>query len=156
MAGSILKTLLWSVVVLLVATSASAQEVRRLPDAVSWGTAAVNPTMAVVQALRSDTPTCRLLQLAISESVGNGLTLTLKHFIRSPRPCVGCPPDGFPSGHTMNATIGLSWNVRLGSGFAGGTGALRIAARRHTPWQVAGGLGLGLLAEGIGHLKHCE
>src|SRR5690349_11545625 len=89
---------------------ALAQAVAPIPDAVSWGTAFVNPTLATIDALKSEHKGCRLARLALSEGVGNGLSIGLKHLIVSPRPCAGCNPDGMPSGHSMNSAIGFSRN----------------------------------------------
>jgi membrane-associated phospholipid phosphatase len=122
----------------------------------SYGSAVVNPTVAAIEAWRSPQRKCRLGQLAISEAVGNGTSMLLKHFIVSPRPCLGCASDGMPSGHTMNSTIGFSSSWRLGVGFVWGTAVLRKEAHRHTPWQVAAGAALGIGAEAAGHLLRCE
>lgn len=139
-----------------VASVAHAQEVRKVPDVLSWGTAAVNPAVAAVAAWRSPDRGCRLLRLALSEGVGNGLTLALKHTIRGERPCAGCAPDGFPSGHTMNSTIGFSSRWGIGLSFTLGTADLRVAARRHTAWQVAAGAAIGIGAEAMGRLVRCS
>lgn len=126
----------------------------RWADGVSWGTAFVNPTVAVVKAWQSDDKKCRLGRLALSEGILNGVSLTLKHFIVSPRPCLGCAPDGMPSGHSGNSVIGSSsWN--FGIVFAASTGALRMEANRHTPKQVAAGLLVGAGAELAGRLIRC-
>lgn len=146
-------------IVLLCASPASAQsQVRPWADWTSYGTAAINPTIAFVDAWQSSDQPCRLKRLALSEAVGNGLALTLKHFVVSPRPCLGCAPDGFPSGHTMNSTIGMSAkNWQFGLGVAVLTGGLRMTANRHTPRQAAAGLFLGLGAEAVGHvLFRCQ
>jgi membrane-associated phospholipid phosphatase len=124
-------------------------------DAASWGTALINPSVAAIEAWRSPQRKCRLGQLAISEAIGNGVAITLKHFVVSPRPCFGCPTDGMPSGHTMNGVIGFSSSWRVGVGFAWGTAVLRTEAHRHTPWQVAAGAALGIGAEAAGHLLRC-
>lgn len=144
---------------LLLALPAAAQipvPVSPLADWASYGTAAINPTMAAVEVWRSPQRGCRFAQLAISEAVGNGVALTLKHFIVSPRPCIGCTPDGMPSGHTMNSIIGVSASWRVGMLFAVGTGGLRMAAHRHTLWQVAAGAALGVGAEATGRLLKCQ
>ena len=143
--------------VLLLASPARAQEpVEKWADYTSWATALANPTIAAVQAARSSDPKCRLGQLALSEAIGNGATLALKHLIVSPRPCVGCAPDGMPSGHTMNSAIGVSSRWQVGLFFTLGTAELRTAANRHTPAQVAAGAALGFVAEWAGHrLLHC-
>ena len=50
-----------------VSSLALAQEpVSTIPDAVSWGTAFVNPAIAAAQAWKSERRGCRLGQLAIS------------------------------------------------------------------------------------------
>lgn len=144
---------------LLIGAPVQAQTVRKLPDVVSWGTAAVNPTIAAIDAWNSPDRACRLKKLIILEGLGNGLSLTLKHLIASPRPCVGCPPDGFPSGHTMNSAIGLSRNWYVGGAIAiGATGILRspVAANRHTWKQVAAGAGIGLGVNAAGLLLKCQ
>ncbi len=142
---------------LLLAQMVSAQvPVSPVPDWASYGTAAVNPTIAAVEAWRSPSRACRFGQLAISEAVGNVAALTLKHFIVSARPCLGCIPDGDPSGHAMNSMIGFSarnWGFGLSLGLF--TGDLRYEAHRHFPSQIAKGLVLGALAEGAGHLLRC-
>lgn len=143
-------------VALLLVTPVAAQDVRPVPDAVSYLTASVNPTIAAIEAARSSDPWCRLTQLGISELVGNTLVLTLKHAIRSPRPCFGCPSDGMPSGHAMNATIGISFQWTRGAAAAATTAALRSEANRHTKTQLVAGIGVGLLAEYLGHLVKCE
>ena len=145
-------------VLVLVAAPVFAQEpVNRAADVISWGTAAVNPIVATVQALRSEDKVCQLGRLAISEGIGNGVTLALKHFIDSPRPCLGCDHMGMPSGHSMNAVIGASWNLKVSWTFALGTAQLRRTAHKHTLPQVAAGLGLGALSEFAGQkLLHCH
>lgn len=128
-----------------------------VPDWASYATAAVNPTTAAIEAWRSPNRACRFGQLAISEAVGNITALTLKHFIVSARPCIGCVPDGDPSGHSMNAMLGFSarnWGMGLSFGLA--TGALRYDAHRHFPSQIAKGLLLGAGAEAAGHLLRCR
>ncbi len=134
----------------------NAQAVNRLPDAISWGTAFTNPTLAIVDAIRGPQTKCHLARLALSEAVGNGLTIGLKHLIVSPRPCVGCGVDGFPSGHTMNSTIGFSRDWRVGLSFTLGTAILRHEAHRHTSQQVLAGALVGIGAESIGRLVPCE
>ena len=129
--------------------------VQPLADWASYGTAIVNPAVAAIQAWRSPRRGCRLGQLAISEAVGNGTALLLKRLIVSPRPCLGCASDGFPSGHTLNSTIGFSSSWRVGVGFAWSTAALRATAHRHTARQVAAGALLGIGAEAAGHLLTC-
>jgi hypothetical protein len=125
-------------------------------DWASYGTVVVSPTVAAIQAWRSPQRKCRLGQLAISEAVGNGAALVLKRLIVSPRPCLDCGSDGFPSGHTMNAVLGFSSSWRVSVGFAWSTAALRTTAHRHTARQVAAGALLGIGAEAAGHLLKCE
>ena len=140
---------------LLLSGTAQAQEpVSHWPDAVSWGTALTNPTLAAVDALRSEQKGCRLGRLALSEGIVNGVGLTLKHFIVSPRPCIGCAPDGFPSGHSANSMVG-SFGWRYGIVFGASTASLRLEANRHTPKQVAAGLLLGAAGEFAGRLIKC-
>jgi len=124
-------------------------------DWASYGTAVVSPTVAAIQAWRSPHRGCKLGQLAISEAVGNLAALTLKRLIVSPRPCLGCGTEGFPSGHTMNSVIGFSSSWRVSVGFAWSTAALRATAHQHTPRQVVAGALLGLGAEAAGHLLKC-
>jgi membrane-associated phospholipid phosphatase len=124
-------------------------------DRLSWGTAFVNPTVAAIEAWRSPRRGCRLGQLAISEAVGNGIAIGLKHFVVSPRPCLGCGHDGMPSGHTMNSVIGFSSSWRVGVGFAWSTAVLRTTAHEHTAGQVAWGAVLGIGAEAAGHVLRC-
>lgn len=125
-------------------------------DWTSYGTAFVNPAIAVYEAYKSDTPKCRFLRLGVGEGIGNGATLLIKHFVHSERPCLGCPPDGMPSGHTMNSWIGIDapgsasgYGIRLGIGIAMGvsTAGLRVVANRHTPKQVLAGTLLGIGVE---------
>jgi len=127
-----------------------------IPDWASYGTAIVNPSIAAVQAWRATDRPCRFGQLAISEVVVNTAALTLKHFIVSPRPCLGCPPDGMPSGHTANSAIGFSRHWQLGLAFTLGTAALRTDANRHTKEQVFWGAVLGFTGEAAGHLLKCQ
>ncbi len=123
-------------------------------DVASYATAAVNPTIATVEAFRSTQKACRLGRIALSEGILNGVGLTMKHFILSPRPCIGCAPDGMPSGHSGNSMIGASgW--RYGIVFGATTGSLRMQANRHTHTQVAAGLLLGAGSEFAGRLIHC-
>lgn len=131
------------------------QPVVRWADWASYGTAAVNPTRAAVDAFRAEHRWCQLGRLALSEGVGNGVTLALKHVIRSPRPCVGCRADGMPSGHSMNSVVGFSRHWQLGAAFAWGTQALRGEANRHTVPQRLAGLAIGVGAELTGRLIPC-
>jgi len=144
--------------VLLLTVSVAAQApVRPVPDAISWATAFAMPSIAAWQAARGPEPKCKLTQLAVSEAIGNVAVLSLKHWIVSPRPCLGCAADGFPSGHSMNSVIGLSSGWRVGLFLAVGTGELRHAAERHTKSQIAAGLALGGLAEWAGQrLVRCR
>ncbi len=137
---------------------ASAQEpVAMVPEVVSFGTAAVNPVMAAVKALRSEHRVCHLGQLAIAEAIGQTATLTMKHFINSPRPCIGCDPDGMPSGHSMNSAIGSSWNWKYSFAFSLSTMELRRLAHKHTLPQVLAGAGIGWASELIGqNLLRCQ
>ena len=142
-------------VVFLPQITLAQEPVAKIPDAVSWGTAFVNPAIAAVKAARSATPKCELLRLGLSEAVGNVATIAIKHFVVSPRPCLGCAPDGSPSGHSMNATIGVSgW--RYGLLFSVGTMQLRREANRHTLPQVLQGFAVGIGAEAAGRLLKCE
>lgn len=146
------------IALLLIAAPVSAQQpVQPWADGVSYGTAMINPSIAAVQAWRSPHRGCKLGQLAISEGVGNVAALTLKHFVISARPCVGCLSDGWPSGHSMNAAIGYSsWNPGIGLSFGLLTGGLRHQANRHYWNQIGAGLALGVGAEAVGHLLRCE
>jgi membrane-associated phospholipid phosphatase len=150
-------------------TAVVAQEpVVKWADYTSWGTAPVNAVWAAVDAARGERPWCHLGQLAISELLGNGVTIGLKHLVHSPRPCTGadpsCKPDGMPSGHTMNAFLGFDHD-RPASGYgvsvaiplaAGiGTGILRGVAKRHTHTQIVIGAFVGLGSDQAGHLLHC-
>jgi membrane-associated phospholipid phosphatase len=140
----------------LAAPAAAQVPISPAPDVLSYATAVINPALGVVDALRAADRGCRLARLALSEGIGNGLALTLKHFIVSPRPCLGCLPDGMPSGHTMNSVIGVSSHWQLGVAFTLETGALRQAAHRHTLPQVLAGAGIGVLSESVGHLLRCQ
>lgn len=146
---------LWLV---LLATPARAQEpVVPWADALSWGTALANPTIAGIQAARSADPKCELGRLLISEALANAATLTLKHFIVSPRPCLGCGADGFPSGHTGNSAVGLSQHWTIGLSLTLATADLRHQARRHTVPQVIAGALIGTLADVAGQrLLRCR
>lgn len=158
-----MNALLSAVLVLLCAVPCAAQDlpVRPVPDWASYGTAMVNPAVAAYNALTSSTPKCKLAQLAIAEAVGNGVTIGLKRWrFGQPdavRPCAGCAPDGDPSGHSMNATIGAfetGWVV--GASFSVGTGILRNVANRHTKTQVVKGLLIGVGANAAGRLLKCS
>lgn len=146
-----------TLIALLLASTAHAQEVRPVPDYLSYATAAVNPSIAVWKAMHSEHKVCSLAQLGISEAVGNITTLTMKHFIKSPRPVAELAPDGMPSGHSMNAVLGsMSSGWKVGVSFSVGTALLRKGANRHTTSQVLAGLGIGVGAELSGHLLHCQ
>jgi len=152
--GEGLRGVVLLIMLLIPATLYAQEPVNKWADGVSWGTALVNPSMAMIDALRSDQKGCRLGRLALSEAVVNGVGLTLKHFIVSPRPCIGCAPDGMPSGHSANSMVGSSgW--RYGIVFGASTASLRMEARRHTPTQVAAGLLLGAAGELAGRLVKC-
>lgn len=131
----------------------------------SYGTAIGNPLSAGIAGWRSGNTGCALERLAISEGVGNLATLGIKHFVTSPRPCLGCAADGLPSGHTMNSVIGAtgaqwgglrSWQRwAVSSGLVVLTGFLRHDANRHTWTQVASGAAIGAGAEAFGQLLRC-
>lgn len=79
-------------------------------------------------------------------------TFVGKSLVNSPRPD-GSGNNGWPSGHTSMAFTGAGlvclqtdpmW-CGLALGAAAGVGVLRIEAKRHTPEQVAWGVGFGLL-----------
>jgi membrane-associated phospholipid phosphatase len=124
-------------------------------DDLSYATAAINPTIAAVEAWRSPSRLCHFGRLAISEAVANGVGITIKHFVVSPRPCLGCAPDGMPSGHTWNSAVGY---LSSGWGFTAtiATGVLRHEANRHTWPQVIAGAMLGVGAEASGLLLKCK
>ncbi len=125
-------------------------------DVTSYGTAMVNPATAAIKAWHSSDPKCELGRLAISEAIANGVALTLKHFIVSPRPCIGCAPDGMPSGHSANGFVGFSSHWPYGIAFGVATAGLRVAANRHTFKQVLAGSALGIGAEYAGRLIKCQ
>lgn len=141
---------------ILMGVSARAQQpVQKFPDVVSYGTALINPTVAMVDAWRSPSRGCHFARLALSEAVGNGIALTMKHFIVSPRPCLGCAPDGMPSGHTMNSAMGI-FSSQWGFTATIATGVLRHEAKRHTWQQIAMGAAVGVGSEAAGRLIKCE
>jgi membrane-associated phospholipid phosphatase len=143
--------------VLLLCVPLSAQQpVQPWADYASYPTAFVNPTVAAVDAWRSSSRACHFGRLALSEAIGNGVTLALKHVIVSPRPCMGfgCQADGMPSGHTMNSAIGM-FSSRYGFTATIATGGLRMAAHRHTWQQVLAGAAVGVGAEAAGRLVRC-
>jgi len=116
-----------------------AQEpVKPWADVTSWGTSFVNPG-----------------RLALSEAIGNGVALAMKHFIVSPRPCLGCNAMGMPSGHTMQSSIGM-FSSRWGFTATIATGVLRHEANRHTWQQIAAGAAIGVGAEAAGRLIKCQ
>jgi membrane-associated phospholipid phosphatase len=149
---------------------AQALPVVQWADWASYGTAAANPVSAAAEAWRGPGRACHLARLAIQEGIGNGVTLGLKHVAyglpAAVRPCEGCPPDGWPSGHTMNSALGLgaarwgfarAWpNYLLSAGLVVATGLLRHEAHRHTWPQVLAGAGIGLAADASGYLLRCE
>jgi hypothetical protein len=154
--------------VLLVASVpvyAQPQPVNKWADWASYGTAPVNVTIGVVDAWQSERRGCHLAQLALSEAVGNGTAIGVKHYVTSPRPCLGCSADGMPSAHTMNSVIGInqahpasSWKGRLivGVTAAALTGLLRWQANRHTWEQIGWGALLGVGAELSGQIIRCD
>lgn len=138
---------------LFLAAPVSAQvPVQPVPDVLSYGTAAVNPSIAVYKALRSSDRWCELSRLGVSELIGNGVALTVKRYVHSERPCLGCAPDGMPSGHSMNGAIGAFSSGGWGIAFALPTPFLRVEAHRHTKKQAVLGTLLGLGADALGHL----
>ena len=155
------------VAVLLLSVSLAAQEpVRPVPDIISWGTALTNPTIAAVQAFRSEDRLCRFGQLGISGGITTTVGLLAQHYLHSPRPCVGspgCSGNGDPSMHAAIGVLGLSRGFQSGLGLtfsislAVGTAAGRVDARRHDPKQAAFGLVLGGLSELAGRtLLRCQ
>jgi hypothetical protein len=149
----------WTILFLLISSPTYAQEeVNKVPDYISWGTAAVNPTVALVKALRSEDKKCNLGKLAISEIIANTSVLTIQHFVISARPCIGCDSHGFPSGHSANSVVGISKNNwYIGITTAWGTGELRRAANRHTIPQILAGWTIGGLSELAGQkLLRCK
>ncbi len=155
---------------LLIASPVLAQDkpVLAVPDDISYVTAIANPISAAIAAYRvpSGEKVCAFGRLAITELVGNGATIGIKHWVVSPRPCLGCAPDGEPSGHTMNSVLGSSsaqwWNLggwqrwALSAGMVALTGFLRHDANRHTWFQIVSGALVGAGAEAAGHLLRCE
>lgn len=126
---------------------AQTQPVNALPDWVSYGTAAANAAWSAVDAARGPDKACHFARLGISEAIGNGVTLLVKHVVVSPRPCLGCSPDGMPSGHTMNSFIGGLNHPRVGWSLGVTTGVLRSAANRHFPFQIDTGAMIGIGAD---------
>jgi membrane-associated phospholipid phosphatase len=160
-----MKTLLMAFCVAALAVDVSAQEpVAMGPEVASFATAAVNPTMAVIKAWRSQHRWCHLGQFVIAQGIGQTTTFGMKHFINgksAERPCIGCDHDGMPSGHSMNSAIGAGWPANgwqwgMSIGFTLATMELRRAAHKHTTPQVLAGAGIGLGSEWAGHhLLHC-
>lgn len=155
----------WMLLIVCVPASAQPQPVNKWADWSSYGTAGVNVTIGVIDAWQSERRGCHLAQLLLSEGVGNGTALTVKHYVRSPRPCISCPPDGMPSAHTMNGIIGInqthkasSWKGRLIVGVTAATltGVLRWQANRHTWEQIGWGALLGVGAELSGQIIRCD
>ena len=147
----------------LLACPVSAQEpVNKAADYVSWATAGANATGAIVEAIRSDDTKCHLARLAISEAIGMGAAFTFQHLIVSPRPCLGCAPNGWPSAHVTQSVLGstasakrLTWGFSVG--VAVGTAEGRDRAHRHTRAQQAAGMVFGSLAELAGQkLLRCR
>jgi membrane-associated phospholipid phosphatase len=146
--------LLVVIVALCLVQSSSAQSpVSKVPDAISWGTAFANPTLAAWDARHSK---CELGRLALSAAIENGVTFALKSLVVSKRPCLGCDPTGFPSGHAAQSAVGLSRNWRVGIGFTLTTAALRMEAHRHTWQQVTAGALIGIGSEALGRMVKCE
>ncbi len=151
--------------------SAEAQQlpVNQWADWSSYGTAVANPANAAIRAIR-DHHWCELGRLGIQEGIGNGVTLGLKNVAyglpAAVRPCAGCAPDGWPSGHTMNSGIGADaarwgfadrwkdWAVSAGLVFL--TGLLRHEANRHYWSQIGVGAAIAAGADAAGYLLHCE
>jgi PAP2 superfamily len=145
---------------LTLATPVAAQELEPVgpgADVASWATSLFNPTAAAIRAIRSDDPKCQLSRLMVAEGIGNVTVLVLKHFLVSPRPCIGCDNHGWPSGHSMNGLLGSGsgYNHDIGFGvsvtMAVGTAGLRVAAHRHTPQQVIAGLLIGVGVEALSY-----
>lgn len=125
-----------------------AQEVKRGPDAISYGLAAVNPALGIIQAIRAEDTKCQLAQLGVSAAIGESLAFTMQHFLVSARPC--CDGNGMPSAHALSSSLGASWNWKVSWAFSLGTAEARVAAHRHTRTQALAGVGLGLLSEWAG------
>lgn len=141
-----------------------------MPDWISWGTAFTAPSIAVAHALKSDHPTRELLRVGLSEVIGNGATMLIKHQVTADRPCMGydhCKPDGMPSGHSANGFIGsavfvapcgleMSPTARWVSVTAAvATPILRVLAHRHTVGQAIIGSLIGLGATAAGRFIPC-
>lgn len=143
------------IVLLLAAPAAAQQAVQPVPDALSYGTAAINPAIAAYKALKSSNKPCALSRLAVSELIGNGVSIGIKRWryghADAVRPCLGCDPDGAESGHSMNGAIG-AFSSGWGIAFALPTPFLRVEAHRHTKKQAVLGTLLGLGADALGHV----
>jgi membrane-associated phospholipid phosphatase len=138
-------------------------------DWASYGTAIANPADVAIRAIR-DRDWCALGRLGIQEAVGNGATLGLKRAAyglpAAVRPCAGCPPDGWPSGHTMNSGIGADaarWGFAdrwkgwaVSAGLVALTGLLRHEAHRHYWSQIGWGALVAGGADASGYLLRCE
>lgn len=148
-----MKPLLVFLLVCLPVPALAQQPVTRWADWSSYGTAAVNPTLAAWDARHSR---CKLARLALSEGISNGLALAMKRVVVSARPCAGCVPDGTPSNHTANSLVGFSRNWRVGLAFGLATAELRVTANRHTWQQVLAGAGVAVAAEASGYLIRCQ
>lgn len=143
--------------------------VARWADWSSYGTAIANPADVAIRAVR-DRDWCALGRLGIQEAVGNGATWGLKRaFYGQPvaeRPCLGCAPDGEPSGHTMNSGIGADaarWGFAdrwkgwiVSAGLVALTGLLRHEANRHYWHQILAGAAVAAGADAAGYLLRCE
>ena len=73
-------------------------------------------------------------------------TAALKHFVHSERPD-GSGDDNMPSGHASSTMAWSGWNYAFGIPISLTTGALRIAANRHTVPAVLAGWGIGAAAQ---------
>lgn len=159
--GDVSVRLLAIVILLCTAIPVQAQEVKPLPDWVSYGTAGVDAAKSAFDAWRAPDRGCRFARLGLSEAIGNGVTLAVKHFVHSDRPCSGytasCGSDGQPSGHTVNSFIGGLDSPRLGWSFGVTTGLLRSAANRHFPFQIYTGALIGIGADLLPRaFLHCQ
>lgn len=135
----------------------NAQEpVSTVPDVASWPIAFANSAIAATDAIRGPHAKCGLARLALSAGIENGVALTLKHFVVSPRPCLGCASNGWPSGHEGQSLVGFSNHWQIGLGFGLVTGALRVQANRHTKWQVLAGAVVGIGSEALGKVIKCD
>lgn len=157
------------VLMLSAPVQAQPRPVREWADWASYGTAMANPAGALQAALAGDHKACDLGRLAIREVVGNTATIGLKHWRYGEpdavRPCLGCAPDGDPSGHTANGIIGSStaWSGLHGwvrwvvvASTAAATGLLRHDSFRHFWEQIGKGALVGVGAEASGYLLRCK